>query len=72
MKYFVNTTTVQMEPTVRFPRQKLKNFILLTATCSCQQQYKGDAFLRFHGSNGYMKAPQCYVIRTLSALWSNP
>jgi hypothetical protein len=36
---------------------------------------KGNAFLRFHGKNGYANAPQCYSIRalpTLNIVYMNP
>jgi len=34
--------------------------ILLTAHVT--QQYKGNSTLYFHGNNGYVNKPQCYII----------
>ena len=40
-------------------------FITLLTATYLRQQYKGNAFLYFHGNNGYSKGPQVYLVRTL-------
>jgi hypothetical protein len=27
------------------------------------EQHEGNSLLRFHGNNGYVYTPQCYVVR---------
>jgi hypothetical protein len=36
--------------------------ITFLAATYVRKQYKGNAFLRFHGKRDYAKAPHCYVI----------
>ena len=43
-------------------------FITLLTVAYVRQKCKGNALLGFYDNNGYMNAPQCYVIRTLPTL----
>ena len=47
--------------------ETVNTFIILTVSCnSKKKKHTKKALLSFNFNNGYVKAPHCYVIRTLS------